>query len=76
MRNTGRQSFTGLVVNERVNIARDDYDRIKAAVHRATAGDVPRVFGLIAWLKQSSPQRAEKLRVELLGRFNSAATVA
>lgn len=66
MRNTGRQSFTGLVVNERVNVARDEYDRIKAAVHRASADDVPRVLGLLSWLKQSSPQRAEKLRAKLV----------
>ncbi|MGL4232304.1 MAG: reverse transcriptase family protein [Casimicrobium sp.] len=66
MRDSGRQSFTGLVVNERVNVARDDYDRIKAAVHRATADDVSRVLGLLSWLKQSSPQRAEKLRAKLL----------
>jgi RNA-directed DNA polymerase len=66
MRNTGRQSFTGLVVNKRVNIARHEYDRIKAAVHRATTDDMPRVLGLLSWLKQSSPKRAEKLRAKLL----------
>jgi Reverse transcriptase (RNA-dependent DNA polymerase) len=65
MRYTGRQSFTGLVVNQRVNVARDEYDCIKAAVHQATRDDVPRVLGLLAWLQQSSPQRAEKLRAKL-----------
>lgn len=68
MRNTGRQSFTGLVVNERVNVARDEFDRIKAAVHRATRDDVPHVLGLLSWLKQSSPERAAKLRQKLLAR--------
>jgi RNA-directed DNA polymerase len=76
MRSTGRQSFTGLVVNERINIARDDYDRIKAAVHRATQDDVPRVLGQLSWLSQSSPERAAKLRAKLFANTAIAPSVS
>lgn len=33
VRNGQRQTVTGLVVNEHVNIARDEYDRLKAILH-------------------------------------------
>jgi RNA-directed DNA polymerase len=70
MRHSARQSFAGLVVNKRVNIARRDYDQLKAAVHRATKNTsehvVASLLGRIAWLGQSSPSRAKKLREKLL----------
>jgi hypothetical protein len=69
MRHSARQSFAGLVVNKRVNIARRDYDQLKAAVHRATKNMsddvVAPLLGRIAWLAQSSPARAKKLREKL-----------
>jgi RNA-directed DNA polymerase len=76
MRDSARQSFAGLVVNERVNIARRDYDRLKAAVHRAThdAEETAsaQLLGQIAWLSQCSPVRATKLRDQLLARRRPA----
>jgi RNA-directed DNA polymerase len=70
MRHSARQSFAGLVVNKRVNLARRDYDQLKAAVHRATKNMsddvVAPLLGRIAWLGQSSPSRATKLREKLL----------
>lgn len=70
MRKGARQSFTGLVVNEKVNLPRREYDQLKAAVHRATtqrsSEDLAQLLGRIAWLGQSSPKRANKLRSKLL----------
>jgi RNA-directed DNA polymerase len=69
MRNSARQSFAGLVVNKHLNIARSDFDRLKAAVHRATRDcskeTEAQLLGRIAWLAQSSPARAKKLREKL-----------
>lgn len=75
MRASVRQSFTGLVVNERLNVPRDAFDRLKARVHRfaCNAGSEAQpdndegavLLGHIAWLAQSHPARAAKLRMKL-----------
>jgi RNA-directed DNA polymerase len=76
MRNSARQSFAGVVVNERPNIARRDYDALKARVHRfvgALAGisraqgiqQRQQLLGQIAWLAQFNAPRANKLREKL-----------
>ncbi len=73
MRRSVRQAFTGLVVNSRVNVARDEFDALKASVHRfckpdatANADELRVLLGRVAWLGQSHPARAEKLRAKLL----------
>jgi hypothetical protein len=64
----GRQQVTGVVVNERPNLAREDYDRLKAELHRLAS--MPRVdvalrepmMGRLAWARQFlAPSRVEKL---------------
>jgi RNA-directed DNA polymerase len=76
MRNSARQSFTGVVVNERPNIARRDYDALKARVHRFVNSlegksrglcteQRQQLLGRIAWLAQFNPSRADKLRERL-----------
>jgi RNA-directed DNA polymerase len=76
MRNSARQSFTGVVVNERPNIARLDYDTLKARVHRFVVAlasisreqGIPQrqqLLGQIAWLAQFNAPRANKLREKL-----------
>lgn len=74
MRASVRQSFTGLVVNERLNVPRVVFDRLKARVHRfATCGHALQgasdecavLLGHVAWLAQSHPARAAKLRAKL-----------
>jgi RNA-directed DNA polymerase len=67
----GRQRVTGVVVNERANIARTEVDLLKAQVHRysrlPTREPVLRatLLGRLAWLAQFQPARAEKLRTQL-----------
>lgn len=75
MRASVRQSFTGLVVNERLNVPRDAFDRLKARVHRFASNlgntaepdhdEAAVLLGHIAWLAQSHPARAAKLRAKL-----------
>lgn len=68
-----RQLVTGLVVNERPNVTRADYDRLRAVLHDA-ARNGPAVadrhghpdfrahlLGRIAWVGAANPTRAEKL---------------
>jgi hypothetical protein len=68
-----RQLVTGLVVNERHNVTRPDYDRLRAVLHdAATNGPAAanrsgppdfraHLLGLIAWVAATNPARAEKL---------------
>ncbi|MGL4573418.1 MAG: reverse transcriptase family protein [Burkholderiaceae bacterium] len=67
-----RQVVTGIVVNEMPNIARKDFDRMRAELHRLaianvdTAAPMPdesraRWLGQIAWVNQTNPARAAKL---------------
>jgi RNA-directed DNA polymerase len=71
MPQSSRQRVTGLVVNERPNISRRDYDDLKAVVHRFSCSSIQddiertRLLGKIAWLGQFNTVRAEKLRVQL-----------
>ena len=63
----GRQVVTGIVVNARPNIARDDYDRLKALLHNARRdgpGEHDRevLLGRIAWVAQLNAERGAKLR--------------
>jgi RNA-directed DNA polymerase len=69
-----RQSVTGIVVNDRVNLSRDRYDQLKAILHNAVR-DGPEsqnrdghrdfrahLLGRIAWVEQLNPARAQRLR--------------
>jgi len=61
----GRQRVTGAVVNARPNLARPEYDRLRAALHAAERGDPvdrARLLGRIAWLAALHPARGARLR--------------
>ena len=72
-----RQLVTGVVVNQRINAPRDDYDRLKAQLHRLArdgpvAASGPRsvdleahLRGRVAWVAALNPRRGEKLRRQL-----------
>jgi hypothetical protein len=74
MRRASRQRVCGLVVNERPNFARRDYDRLKAMLtncRRHGAGGQNRdghtdfranLQGRVAWVEAVSPARGAKLR--------------
>jgi hypothetical protein len=62
-----RQTVTGVVVNERPNVPRAEYERLKATLHRASldgpAGLDPTVLlGRIAWAESLNPVRGARLR--------------
>ncbi|GAA5145553.1 hypothetical protein GCM10025768_02950 [Microbacterium pseudoresistens] len=71
-----RQSVTGIVVNERLNVSRDDYDRLKAIVHNCVVhgpatqnrGGVAdfraHLLGRISWVESLNARRGERLRAE------------
>ncbi len=77
MRQNTRQEVTGIVVNARPNIARDDYDALKALLHRCekkgalsqAPGEVAdfraELEGRVAWVTQLNPRRGAKLRAQL-----------
>ena len=80
MRSGNRQQITGVVVNEKVNCAREDYDRLKAILHNAArAGNlasqnrenrpdfIQHLRGRIAHLTLLNPDRGARLRA----RFNA-----
>ncbi len=68
-----RQTVTGVVVNRHLNVARPDYDRLRAVLHDAArAGPAAanraghpdfraHLLGRIAWVGGVNPARAEKL---------------
>jgi len=70
----GRQRVCGIVVNERLNLARAEYDVLKATIHNAAlhgpAGQnregVPdfraHLLGRIAWVESLHPERGQRLR--------------
>ena len=74
MTRAGRQRVCGIVVNERPNVARDEYDTLKAILHNCATGDPARenraalphfrehLLGRIAWIAALHPQRGAKLR--------------
>ena len=74
MTRAGRQRVCGIVVNERTNVARSEYDVLKATLHNA-ARHGPRgqnregvadfrahLLGRIAWVESLHPARGERLR--------------
>ena len=71
---TARQTITGIVVNRHLNIARKDYDRLKAIIHtcnhdnprwRDDAAFRAKLLGQIAWVEAVNPRRGQKLRARL-----------
>jgi RNA-directed DNA polymerase len=72
-----RQLVCGIVVNERPNVAREEYDRLKAVLHDAElhgpdaanrAGHPEfraHLLGRIAWVAQLNPERGRRLRERL-----------
>jgi hypothetical protein len=74
MTRAGRQRVCGIVVNAHPNVARDEYDPLKAILHnaalrgpagenRAGVGDFrAHLLGRIAWVESLNPARGAKLR--------------
>jgi hypothetical protein len=68
-----QQRVTGVVVNARANVPRQDFDRLKACLHQCVqhgpasqnAANLPdyrsHLLGRIGWVKQLNPARASKL---------------
>jgi hypothetical protein len=78
----GRQRVAGVVVNAHANVARDEYDRLKAILHNAARDDDPErqnrdhhpdfrahLLGRVAWVAALNPARGAKLRA----RFDAIA---
>ncbi|MGI8714510.1 MAG: reverse transcriptase family protein [Solirubrobacteraceae bacterium] len=73
----GRQRVCGIVVNQRLNLARAEYDSLKAIIHNAGTRGLPdtdhrtrerwraHLEGRVAWVQSLHPQRGERLRREL-----------
>ncbi|MBM2620683.1 RNA-directed DNA polymerase [Actinoplanes sp. LDG1-06] len=78
-----RQSVTGLVVNDRPAVPREEYDRLRAILHNAAthglaeanrdghADFAAHLTGRVAWMSHHHPSRAAKLQ-DLLVRALSA----
>jgi len=74
MPSAGRQSLCGIVVNERPNVPRGEYDALKAILHNAAhrgpaaenRADHPdfraHLLGRISWVESLNPARGAKLR--------------
>ncbi|WP_250038307.1 reverse transcriptase family protein [Paractinoplanes maris] len=72
-RRSQRQSLTGLVVNERPAVPREEYDRLRAILHNAAthglaeanrdghADFAAHLAGRVAWMAHRHPSRAVKL---------------
>ena len=69
-----RQIVTGIVVNERTNIKRADFDRLKATLHhlarptdarRTDRTFLARLSGEIAWVETLNPSKGAVLRKKL-----------
>jgi hypothetical protein len=81
MTRAGRQRVAGVVVNVRPNVAREDYDRLKAILHNAAhhgpasqnregvADFRAHLLGRIAWVAALHPDRGARLRA----RFDAIA---
>ncbi|WP_437192790.1 reverse transcriptase family protein [Planctomicrobium sp. SH527] len=73
MRRSSRQTVTGVVVNDKLNVARSEFDKLKATLHNCSKlgpstqkREVECDFsshlqGRIAHIRQLNPKRAEKL---------------
>lgn len=71
-----RQTVTGIVVNDRLNVPRDEFDRLKATIHNCVVhgpteqnrGGVEdfreHLRGRISWVESLNPQRGARLREE------------
>ena len=61
-----RQMVTGIVVNQRLNITRREFDRLKAVIHAGAWQHDPvlqaKLSGQIGWVAQLHPAKAVKLR--------------
>lgn len=77
-----RQTVTGIVVNQHLNLSRRDYDRLKAQIHHLSdptdprRGDrafLTRLEGRIAWLEQLNPHKGAKLRGRLADALGPSA---
>ncbi len=74
MRSSQRQRVAGVVVNEGAAVARDEYDRLRATLHRCVTRGVAHaqvecvgvvrahLAGRVAWVASTSAKRGEKLR--------------
>jgi hypothetical protein len=74
MTRAGRQRVCGVVVNAHPNVARAEYDRLRAALHEAALrgpaaanrAGVPdlraHLLGRIGWVEALNPARGAKLR--------------
>ena len=74
-----RQTVTGIVVNQRINTPRQDFDRLKAILHhladpadprRSDPACLARLSGQIDWHEQLNPARGLKLRQCLARALN------
>lgn len=75
----GRQRVCGVIVNEHLNVARHEYDVLKAILHNSRVHGpgsqnrqaVPdfraHLLGRIAWIDSLNPQRGKKLRHQFAG---------
>jgi RNA-directed DNA polymerase len=73
-RQSQRQSLTGLVVNDRPAVPREDYDRLRAILHNAAVHGLDvanrdghpdfaaHLAGRVAWMSHRHPSRAAKLQ--------------
>ncbi len=71
-----RQAVTGIVVNQRLNVARADYDRLKATIHNCVVHGPhaqnhrqvddfrAHLLGRISWVESLNAGRGERLRAE------------
>lgn len=75
-----RQTVTGITVNQHTNIARSDFDLLKATLHRladpadprrADIAFLTRLSGQIAWAEQVNPPRGHRLRQALATLLSS-----
>jgi retron-type reverse transcriptase len=74
MRSSSRQRITGIVVNDHVNVDRNTYDRLKAALYNCTVHGVSEqnrdghpdfrshLNGRVGWVEQVNPNRGVRLR--------------
>jgi hypothetical protein len=66
MSRAARQTVTGIVVNQRLNVPRREYDTLKAILHNGGAGlDLAHLEGRVSWVESLNPARGAKLRARL-----------
>ncbi|MDO6726841.1 reverse transcriptase family protein [Cognatishimia sp. 1_MG-2023] len=71
MKNTARQTVTGVVVNSHLNTSRSSFDHLKAVIHACGRDGDTRLrdpafqsslLGQIEWVESVNPRRGQKLR--------------